>query len=263
MATTASAPPRTRSRINARCDSLHGVSPIVNSASARDRRSASVSSVRTSSTRTGSSPHSSATWATPIVAWSSTPCTPAGPSRYGATCVTKSSGSGTSATYCARAPRSVVYREVPGRAAVELVPDGDVVADDPRVVARLDHVRVAGPDVQLGAVVVHHVHRTLDQRALVVQLARVRLDEGLDAFGPLPAGLERDPGGLQSAEIHHADLGLVGRAGLIGRVEALLRDTSHLRLPSRVASPPWHPVDGASTVLDELGDAITAASRPP
>ena len=88
----------------ARCSALHGVSPIVNSASARasarSRRRASVAHVVDALRRR--SPCISATCATPTAAWSSTPCTPAGPSEYGATCVTKRRPSDTGATYRAR-----------------------------------------------------------------------------------------------------------------------------------------------------------------
>ena len=89
----------------ARCGALHGVSPIVNSASAR----------RVAEPASGEHAHvvdamrleaaaSRRPAPLPTAAWSSTPCTPAGPSAYGATWVTNSSESPTRARYCGPGP---------------------------------------------------------------------------------------------------------------------------------------------------------------
>src|SRR5919197_555460 len=57
-----------------------------------------------------------------------------------------------------------------GRPRLELEPHDGFVADDPRVVTGLDHVRVAGADLLLGAVVVGDVHRPRLQDADVPHL---------------------------------------------------------------------------------------------
>ncbi len=61
---------------------------MVNSATTRAVASTSGSMARTSVTRRKPRPASSASSAMAVADWSSTPCAPAGPSRYGATWVT-------------------------------------------------------------------------------------------------------------------------------------------------------------------------------
>ena len=65
-----------------------GVSPMLNRASTRAVAIWRGERSRTSATTTGERADSSASSARPVVAWASTPWTPAGPSTYGATCVT-------------------------------------------------------------------------------------------------------------------------------------------------------------------------------
>src|SRR6266851_210885 len=83
-------PLRTPSRIAALCPADHGVSPMVNRASTRADATSLSLSVPTSSVQRADSPASPASSTTPVSDWSSTPWTPEGPSRYGATWVTYS-----------------------------------------------------------------------------------------------------------------------------------------------------------------------------
>src|SRR5512133_132610 len=85
-------------------------------------------------------------------------------------------------------------RVVLRRPRVELVTDHRFVADDPRVVPRLDHVRAAGADVLLRPVLVGDVQRARQEHADVVRLAAVRADDRLDAIRPAPAGLQGHAG---------------------------------------------------------------------
>ena len=112
--------------------------------------------------------------------------------------------------------------EALGRVAVELVPYEGVGTVHPGVMPGLDHVRVARPDVELGAVVVPYVHVTRREHALVVHLAAVGTDDRLDAVRPTPPRLHREPRGLDGTEVDDRDLCLVGRPTLIGRFEVLL-----------------------------------------
>ena len=77
------------------CSGEKGVSPMLNRASTRAVVISRGERSRTSVTTTGDRPDSSASSARPPAAWVSTPWTPAGPSTYGATCVTISMVSAT------------------------------------------------------------------------------------------------------------------------------------------------------------------------
>ncbi len=81
MASTEVRPARSPSTRAACCSADHGVSPMVNRATTGAAASIPGSRVRTSVTRWKDSPARSASWATAVADWSSTPCTPAGPSR--------------------------------------------------------------------------------------------------------------------------------------------------------------------------------------
>ncbi len=103
-----------------------------------------------------------------------------------------------------------------GRRAVELEAHHRFVADHPGVVAGLDEVGVAGPDVGLGAVVVHDVHRPGHDYADVAGLAAVTADDRLDALRPPPARLGRDAGRPDGPQVDHLDLRLRGGSRLVG-----------------------------------------------
>src|SRR3954454_16069849 len=89
---------------------------------------------------------------------------------------------------------------------LELEPDEALVADDPRVVTGLDDVRVAGADLELGAVVVLDAELAGLDDADVVHLAAVGAGDGLDAFRPPPPRLEGEPSGGRRAHPHHVHL---------------------------------------------------------
>src|SRR5437764_2428158 len=76
----------------------------------------------------------------------------------------------------------------------EFKPHEPVVSKDPRVVAGLDHIRIARANLELGAVVVLDVQLARLSDADVPRLAAVGAGDGLDALRPLPAGLEGHPG---------------------------------------------------------------------
>src|SRR6476469_6483533 len=78
---------------------------------------------------------------------------------------------------------------------VELEPDDGLVANDPGVVPRLDHVRLAGADFLLGSVVVNDMHGPGLQEPDVVGLAALAPRDRLDALRPSPARLQPHPRG--------------------------------------------------------------------
>src|SRR5262249_12615781 len=133
--------------------------------------------------------------------------------------------------------------------AVELEADERLAARDPGVVTGLDHVRVAGADVDLGAVVVHDVHRARHDGAAVVRLAAVGPGDRLDALRPLPARLRGQARRLDAAEIDDREVRLVGCANLVRLVERLLHGTSHFELLS------WREIS-----LAQLRSSITSRS---
>src|SRR5437588_6562146 len=85
--------------------------------------------------------------------------------------------------------RSRAFGVVRGGGRIELVTDELGIAHDPRVVSRLDRVRVTGADVGLGAVVVRDVHLARDHHTEVAGLAAVGPDDRLDALRPAPPRL--------------------------------------------------------------------------
>src|SRR5215210_4872970 len=120
------------------------------------------------------------------------------------------------------------------RSRLELEADEPLVADDPRIVARLDDVRLAGADLDLGSVVVLDAQPAGMDHADVACLAAVRSGDGLDALRPPPPRLEREPPGGRRAHAHDVDLRLVRRARLVGGIEVAPLNTGHGRLLSSV-----------------------------
>jgi hypothetical protein len=94
------------------------------------------------------------------------------------------------------------------RSLLELEPDEPLVADDPRVMAGLDDVRVAPADLDLGSVLVLDDYATGLGNADVASLAALGSGDGLDAFRPPPARLEREPPDGRPADVGH-ETGLV------------------------------------------------------
>src|SRR5918994_484125 len=94
---------------------------------------------------------------------------------------------------------------------LELEAHEPLVADDPRVVARLDHVRLARADLDLRSVLVPDADPARLEVADVACLAALGPGDGFEALRPPPARLEREPRGSRSAHAHHIPLRLVGR----------------------------------------------------
>src|SRR5205085_7309684 len=103
----------------------------------------------------------------------------------------------------------------------------------PRIVPRLDRIRVALGEVLFGAIVVDDMHTPGNNRPHVAGLTAIRADDRLDALRPTPARLQCHPGRFDSTEIDNLDAGLVRSADLIGRTKTLLHHSSHLT-PLRV-----------------------------
>ena len=101
------------------------------------------------------------------------------------------------------------------RARLELEADEGLLAYHPSVMARLDHVSVARPDVGLGSVLVRDVEPAGLSDTHVPDLAAVCAHDRLDALRPLPARLERHAGGGGAPNADHVDACLVGRPRLI------------------------------------------------
>src|SRR5215207_11421691 len=85
------------------------------------------------------------------------------------------------------------------RSRLELEPDEPLVADDPRVVAGLDDVRVARADLDLGAVVVLDGDPAGLHHADVPGLTALGARDRIDAVRPAPPPLEREPPGGRRA----------------------------------------------------------------
>src|SRR5215204_3664374 len=85
-------------------------------------------------------------------------------------------------------------RVVLRRARLELEADEALIAYDPGVMTRLDHVGVARPDLGLGSVLVCDVEPAGLSDAHVPDLTAVCAHDGLHALGPFPARLERHAG---------------------------------------------------------------------
>src|SRR5512133_2440376 len=66
----------------------------------------------------------------------------------------------------------------------------------------------------------------------MARLAPLASDDRLDALRPFPSGLQRHAGRACPTHPHDLDLRLVGRPGLIWRVEAACFHTGHRSLPS-------------------------------
>ena len=120
------------------------------------------------------------------------------------------------------------------RSLLELEPDEPLVADDPRVVAGLDDVRVARADLDLGSVLVLDGYPAGVGDADVAGLAALGSGDGLDAFRPPPPRLEREPRGGRGADAHHIHLRLVGRPRLVRRIEVGGLHTGHGSLLSSI-----------------------------
>src|SRR6266550_6054439 len=104
-------------------------------------------------------------------------------------------------------------------ARLELIAHEGLVARDPGIVARLDHVGVAGGELELSAVVVPDDEASGPDHPDMAKLAAVGTGDRLHAVGPLPARLEGHARGGCVADPHDVDAGLLGRPRLVGRVE--------------------------------------------
>src|SRR5581483_4127685 len=113
------------------------------------------------------------------------------------------------------------------RLRLELEADERLSADHLGVVAGLDHVRLAGAELENRSVRVRDAHPARVDDADVPELAPLGADDRLYAVRPAPAGLEREPCGGRPAEVDDVRARLVGGAGLVGRVEVALLDTCH------------------------------------
>src|SRR5205085_594543 len=107
----------------------------------------------------------------------------------------------------------------------ELEADEGLAAEHLRVVARFDHVDLAGGELDDGSVVVRHPHPAGLDHSDVSELTRVRTGDGLDAVRPAPAGLERQSRRGRPAEVDDVRPRLGGSPGLVGGDEITLLDT--------------------------------------
>src|SRR5204862_2919186 len=116
------------------------------------------------------------------------------------------------------------------RRALELHPDEGLVPEHPGVVARGDPVGVARSEIDRCPILVLDVDPAGDDVTKVLGLAAVGSDDRLDALGPAPARLEREPADLRLADLDDVDHCLLGLADLVGAVQVLRFDSGHLRL---------------------------------
>src|SRR5207248_1907201 len=89
-----------------------------------------------------------------------------------------------------RRTRCSAFRVLLGSSRVELKADDGFVADDPRVVPGLNHVRLACAYFLFGSVIVDDVHGPRLQQTDVVGLAALAAHDRLDALRPSPARLQ-------------------------------------------------------------------------
>src|SRR5262249_45755173 len=116
------------------------------------------------------------------------------------------------------------------RLRLKLEADERLVADHMRIVSGLDHIRVTGSNLNLGAVVVGHPHRRGLRNAKVAELALVPAHNRRDAPRPAPARLHLQASNSRAAQMHAVSPRLVGCPALVRRVEVSILHTSHLRL---------------------------------
>src|SRR5207244_2578142 len=113
-------------------------------------------------------------------------------------------------------PARLLRRVLLRRLLLELEGDEALVAVHPGVVTGLDHIGVAGPDVDLGPVLVCYVNAAGLNDADVPRLAAVGARHRLDALRPLPARLEREAGGSRAVDADHVHARLL-RSKRLGR----------------------------------------------
>src|SRR5918994_2795591 len=101
------------------------------------------------------------------------------------------------------------------RARFELEADEALIAQHPRIMSRLDHVGIAGPNLGLGPVLVCDVEPAGLDNAHVPDLAAVRAHDRLHALRPLPARLECHPGGGRTPYMDHINASLFGGSRLV------------------------------------------------
>src|SRR4029450_7116638 len=115
----------------------------------------------------------------------------------------------------ARARQPILRPRVLLRGArLELKADEALITDHPSVVARFDHVGLAGSKLELCAVVVCHMHATRLNNANVSNLAPVRTHDRLPALGPFPAGFESKASSGCGPQMDDINAGLVRRPRL-------------------------------------------------
>src|SRR5215218_7891229 len=112
-------------------------------------------------------------------------------------------------------PRCLRARVFLRRACLELEADESLIAYHPPVMARLDHVSVARPDVGLGSVLVCAVEPAGLSDAHMPDLAAIGAHDRFHALRPLPPRLERHAGSGGAPNADHVDACLVGCPRLI------------------------------------------------
>src|SRR5271166_3758242 len=205
-----------------RWGSVNGVSPIVNSASTPPLSSSAGATSATSVTVTGSRPCIRPSSARPVEAWARTPCTPAGPSRYGATWVTMYIGrvgiSGGDVAVEAPAPLAGLEQPADlGHLGVDRPGEpagGDpVVEEAERPVAEVEllHVADTGP-----------VGHLVDLKPGVERTGHPVLERDVDVAGAAPPvpGAHRPPETAQEGAVLAGDHP-VGRVGQLGHPDHL------------------------------------------
>src|SRR5262249_29791996 len=109
--------------------------------------------------------------------------------------------------------------------------------DDPRVVTRLDHVRLSSADVLLSPVFVSDAHRARKDDADMMHLAAIGACYRLDALRPTPAGLQRHPRCARPSHPNDLYRCLVGRTRLVRCREVTHFQASHSKPPCVVTNP--------------------------
>ena len=103
-----------------------------------------------------------------------------------------------------------------GGFSVEFIHDHSFIANDPAIVARFDHVSIAGLDIDFRAIVMAYPHAARDTGADMVYLAAFAADDRFDAAGPAPSWLNRELSDFDRPQIHDRYFSFIGCAGFIG-----------------------------------------------
>ena len=100
---------------------------------------------------------------------------------------------------------------------VKFIHDNGIIPNNPTVVSRFNHVRVASLDIDLGSIVMAHSHSTGNTGTYMVDLAALTTNYRFNAVGPTPSWLHCELSDFNRAKIQDRNISFIGGAGLVWR----------------------------------------------